>query len=253
MRIHFIAIGGSAMHNLAIALHLKGEKITGSDDSIKDPSRSRLKKYGLLPDKEGWYPEHITEDLDLIILGMHARKDNPELIRARELGIKILSYPEYLYVHAREKTRIVIAGSHGKTTITSMVLHALNKAGIETDYMVGAQLEGFDNMVKLSSDASYMILEGDEYLSSPLDHRSKFLHYHPNILLISGIAWDHINVFPRFEDYLDTFRSLVSQLPENAVLIYDKEDIHLADIVNVAPASVKKIPYALPDIYWNRE
>ncbi len=247
MRIHFIAIGGSAMHNLAIVLHLKGHRITGSDDIIRNPSRDRLKRHGLLPEQEGWHPERITTDLDMVILGMHAREDNPELLRAQELGVKILSYPEFIYRQSKDKKRIVIAGSHGKTTITSILLHALRKNGIKTDYMVGALLEGFDNMVELTDDNPYIVLEGDEYLSSPIDRRSKFLHYHPDILLISGIAWDHINVFPTREAYISTFRQLIGQLTSGAYLIYNEEDPILSEPAKQAPDGVHKIPYRTPE------
>ncbi len=246
MHIHFIAIGGSAMHNLAIALHAKGHRITGSDDKLRDPSKSRLQHHGILPPAEGWYPGRITPDIDLIILGMHARIDNPELAKARELGIPVMSYPEYLYEHSKDKTRIVIAGSHGKTTITAMVLHAFRQMHIETDYMVGAQLEGFDTMVSLSENAPYIVLEGDEYLSSPIDPRSKFLHYRPHILLISGIAWDHINVFPTYDEYLNTFRQLVSGLPAHAKLIYNAEDPEVVRLVRYAGSLVERIPYSTP-------
>ncbi|MEE9349988.1 MAG: Mur ligase domain-containing protein, partial [Flavobacteriaceae bacterium] len=192
MNIHFIAIGGSAMHNLAIALHKKGYQITGSDDTIHDPSKTRLKNYGLLPDEFGWFPSKIHKDLDSIVLGMHAKKDNPELLKAQELGITIYSYPDFLYEQSKHKTRVVIGGSHGKTTITSMILHVLNYHNREIDYMVGAQLTGFETMVKLTDDNEFMILEGDEYPASPIDLRPKFHLYHPNIALLSGIAWDHI-------------------------------------------------------------
>ena len=202
MNVHFIAIGGAAMHNLALALHNKGMKVTGSDDVIFEPSKSRLNASGLLPGSFGWYPEKITKELDAVVLGMHAKKDNPELLKAQDLGLKIYSYPEFLYEQSKHKTRVVIGGSHGKTTITAMILHVLNYHDIEVDYMVGAQLEGFDVMVKLTDEADFIVLEGDEYLSSPIDRRPKFHLYQPNIALLSGIAWDHINVFPTFENYL---------------------------------------------------
>ncbi|MBT7725871.1 MAG: peptidoglycan synthetase, partial [Flavobacteriales bacterium] len=201
MNIHLIAIGGSAMHNLALALHHKGYKITGSDDAIFSPSKERLLKYDLLPKEMGWFPEKITKNLDAIILGMHARIDNPELIKAKELGIPIYSYPEYIYEQSKEKRRVVIGGSHGKTSITAMILHVLQNLNIDCDYMVGAQLEGFDTMVKLTHQAPIIILEGDEYLSSPIDRRPKFHLNHPHIAVLSGIAWDHINVFPNFGMY----------------------------------------------------
>lgn len=224
MRVHFIAIGGSAMHNLAIALHKKGVVVSGSDDEIFDPSKKRLSQYGLLPEPYGWYPEKIREDLDAVILGMHARADNPELARARELNLRIYSYPEYLYEQSKNKTRIVIGGSHGKTTITAMVLHVMQTHQIKTDYMVGAQLEGFDVMVALSDEAPFMVIEGDEYLSSPLDPRPKFHIYKPHIALISGIAWDHINVFPSFEMYLDQFRRFIHCIEDHGKLIYCTDD-----------------------------
>jgi UDP-N-acetylmuramate: L-alanyl-gamma-D-glutamyl-meso-diaminopimelate ligase len=220
MRVHFIAIGGSAMHNLAIALHQKGYNVTGSDDEIFDPAKSRLQKYGLLPNYIGWKPECITPDLDAVILGMHAREDNPELLRAKELGIKIFSYPEYLYEQSKDKTRVVIGGSHGKTTITAMILHVLQHLGIDTDYMVGAQLEGFEVMVRLSHEAKIMVIEGDEYLTSPIDRRPKFHLYQPNIAIISGIAWDHINVFPTFDIYKEQFAQFIRLIRPDGTLIY---------------------------------
>ncbi|MBW6461292.1 MAG: peptidoglycan synthetase [Bacteroidales bacterium] len=243
MRVHFIAIGGSAMHNLAIALKLKGFEVTGSDDEIFDPARGRLEKYGILPDSEGWKPSLIDAGIDAVILGMHARADNPELLKSRELGLKIYSYPEYLYEQSKDKTRVVIAGSHGKTTITSMILHVLNHAGIETDYMVGAQLEGFEVMVKLSDTAHYMILEGDEYLSSALDRRPKFHLYKPDIALISGIAWDHMNVFPTFENYVDQFVQFVELIEENGRLIYCEDDPEVQRLAQFARLDIQRIPY----------
>ena len=212
MNIHFIAIGGSAMHNLAIALHNKGYHVTGSDDTIHDPSRSRLERKGLLPEAFGWFPEKITQDIEVIILGMHAKKDNPELLKAQDIGLKIYSYPEFLYEQSKDKTRVVIGGSHGKTTITSMILHVLAYHDMEVDYMVGAQLEGFETMVHLTTENEFMVLEGDEYLSSPIDRRPKFHLYKPNIALLSGIAWDHINVFPTFEGYIEQFRIFTDSL-----------------------------------------
>jgi UDP-N-acetylmuramate: L-alanyl-gamma-D-glutamyl-meso-diaminopimelate ligase len=224
MKVHLIAIGGSAMHNLAIALSDKGFEVTGSDDEVFEPSKSRLSKKGLLPSQMGWDEARIHDQLDAVIVGMHARKDNPELLRAQVLGLKIYSYPEYLYEQTKEKVRVVIGGSHGKTSITSMVLHVLNAAGIETDYMVGAQLAGFDCMVKLSHSAKFVVLEGDEYLSSPTDLRPKFHLYQPHIALISGIAWDHINVFPTFEDYVRQFDIFIDCIEPNGKLIYSEDD-----------------------------
>ena len=226
--IHFIAIGGAAMHNLALAVASKaGYQVTGSDDEIFDPALTHLRDAGLLPDKMGWYPERITKDIDAIILGMHAREDNPELVRARELGIKIYSFPEYLYEQTKDKIRIVVGGSHGKTTTTSMILYVLNRLGIEADYMVGAQIEGFERMVRLSDTAKYAVFEGDEYLTSPLDLRSKFLWYHPHVAILTGIAWDHINVFPTFPEYVDTFRKFVHTIEPNGSFIYFKGDENL--------------------------
>ncbi len=184
MKIHFIAIGGSAMHNLALALHQKGDTVTGSDDEVFDPSKTRLKNKGLLPEKEGWYPEKLTSEIDAVILGMHAKADNPELLKAKELGLKIYSYPEFLYEQSKNKTRVVIGGSHGKTTITSMILHVMNYCEKDVDYMVGAQLEGFDTMVKITNDNDFIVIEGDEYLSSPIDRRPKFHLYKPNIAFV---------------------------------------------------------------------
>lgn len=246
MNVHFIAIGGAAMHNLAIALHNKGYHVTGSDDAIYEPSLSRLKNLGILPENFGWFPEKITENKDAIILGMHAKKDNPELLKAQELGLKIYSYPEFLYEQSKEKTRVVIAGSHGKTTITSMILHVLNFHHQDTDFMVGAQLEGFDCMVKISHSNDFMILEGDEYLSSPIDSSPKFLHYKPNIALISGISWDHINVFKTFEDYLDAFRNFIKNITSGGILVYNEEDENIVKLVEKAENYFRKIPYKIP-------
>ena len=246
MNIHFIAIGGSAMHNLAIALHNKGYQVTGSDDTIHDPSKSRLEKKGLLPDAFGWFPEKITSDLDVIILGMHAKKDNPELLKAQDMGLKIYSYPEFLYEQAKDKTRVVIGGSHGKTTITSMILHVLAYHDREVDYMVGAQLEGFETMVHLTTENEFMVLEGDEYLSSPIDRRPKFHLYKPNIALLSGIAWDHINVFPTFEGYIEQFRIFTDSLTNGGIMVYNEEDAILKEVVESSTHPIKKYPYSTP-------
>ena len=233
-KVHFIAVGGSAMHNLAIALHRKGYEVTGSDDEIFEPSRTRLEKEGILPKEFGWHPELLDESYEAVILGMHARIDNPELIRAQQLGLKIYSYPEYLYEQSKDKIRIVIGGSHGKTTITSMILHVMKQAGIETDFMVGAQLEGFDVMVRLSETAKYMVIEGDEYLTSPIDRVPKFHKYHPHIAVISGIGWDHVNVFPTFDDYLEQFRIFVKTIEPGGCLIYDANDLEAKKIAEKA-------------------
>lgn len=234
------------MHNLAIALQRKGYQVTGSDDEIFEPAYSRLKNLGLLPSQFGWYPENITDDLDAVILGMHAKEDNPELIRAKETGVKIYSYPEYLYEQAKDKTRIVIGGSHGKTTITAMILHVMKEMGIDTDYMVGAQLEGFDVMVRLSEQAKYMVFEGDEYLTSAIDRRPKFHLYQPHIALISGIAWDHINVFPTFESYQEQFRIFAEMVPDNGTLIYCEEDNYVSQIAQNLSGGAKLVPYGAP-------
>ena len=244
MKVHFIAIGGSAMHNLAIALHLKGYEVTGSDDEIFQPSKGRLEKYRLLPAKIGWDEKTISSDLDAIILGMHAREDNPELVKAQKLNLKIYSYPEYIYEQTKEKTRVVIGGSHGKTSITSMILHVLNYHNIDHDYMVGAQLEGFECMVKLTENAKIAVLEGDEYLSSPIDRRPKFHLYHPNIALLSGIAWDHINVFPTFESYLEQFRIFIDKIKPNGTIVYCELDEKVKEVSEKAAANVKQVPYA---------
>ena len=244
MRIHFIAIGGAAMHNLAMAVATKaGYVVTGSDDEIFDPARTHLQEAGLLPEEMGWHPEKITSDIDAIILGMHAREDNPELVRARELGLKIYSFPEYLYEQTKDKIRIVVGGSHGKTTTTSMILYVLQHLGIEADYMGGAQIEGFERMVRLSDTAKYAVFEGDEYLTSPLDLRSKFLWYHPHVAILTGIAWDHINVFPTFEGYVDTFRKFVDGIEENGTFIYYKHDPNLCQIATNARADIQQLPY----------
>ncbi len=245
-KVHFIAIGGSAMHNLAIALKLKGYNVSGSDDEIFEPSKSRLKKYNILPESNGWNANNITTDIDAIILGMHARIDNPELLKAQELGIKIYSYPEFLYEQSKDKTRIVIGGSHGKTTITSMILHVLQSLNIDTDYMVGAKLEGFDVMVKLTDKAKYMVIEGDEYLTSPIDRRPKFHLYMPHIALLSGIAWDHINVFPTFDNYLSQFSKFIELIDDNGSLIYCNEDEDLNKIAKETKIELKKFPYGIP-------
>jgi len=249
MNIHFIAIGGSAMHNLAIALHQKGYQVFGSDDTIHDPSKSRLAKYGLLPAEFGWFPEKISSDLDVIIFGMHAKKDNPELLKAQELGLKIYSYPEFLYEQCKNKTRVVIGGSHGKTTITSMILHVLNYHDREVDYMVGAQLDGFETMVHLTNDNDFMVLEGDEYLSSPIDMRPKFHLYKPNIALLSGIAWDHINVFPTFENYKAQFQIFTDSMINGGSMVYNVEDENVKDVVESSENHIKKYPYETPSYF----
>lgn len=247
MRIHFIAIGGSAMHNLALALEHKGYQITGSDDVIYEPSKGRLIAKGLLPDAFGWFSEKITTEIDAVILGMHAKPDNPELLKAQELGLKIYSYPEFLYEQSKNKTRVVIGGSHGKTTITSMILHVLNYNAIEVDYMVGAQLEGFDRMVHLTEENEFIVLEGDEYLSSPIDRRPKFHLYQPNIALLSGIAWDHINVFPTYENYVEQFQIFVDSIVRGGSITYNEEDGELKRVVEASENTIRKFPYQTPE------
>ena len=248
MKVHFIAIGGSAMHNLAIALCQKGINVTGSDDEIFDPAKSRLEKYGLLPESFGWHPERITPDLDAVVLGMHARIDNPELLKAQELGLKIYSYPEYLYEQSKDKMRIVVGGSHGKTTTTAMILHVLAKCGIEADYMVGAQLKGFEVMVRLSHTAKVMVIEGDEYLTSPIDRRPKFHLYKPNVAIITGIEWDHINVFPTFDIYREQFSKFIDLIEPNGTLVYCDEDkeVHRVAVENQR-TDIQKLPYVCPE------
>ncbi len=273
MKVHFIAIGGSAMHNLAIALCQKGFAVTGSDDEIFDPARGRLEKYGLLPKEFGWHPERITPDLDAVVLGMHARIDNPELLRAQELGLRIYSYPEYLYEQSKDKLRIVVGGSHGKTTTTAMILHVLAHCGIEADYMVGAQLKGFEVMVRLSHTAKVMVIEGDEYLTSPIDRRPKFHLYKPNVAIITGIEWDHINVFPTFDSYREQFSKFIDliepclmgsgecvvdsscgqELPTThyplPTLIYCDEDKEVHDVVASKSEiqNLQLLPYVCPE------
>ena len=247
MRTHFIAIGGAAMHNLALALHNKGYQVTGSDDAIFEPSRTRLQNKGLLPQEMGWFPEKITTDIQAVILGMHAKADNPELLKAQELGLKIYSYPEFLYEQSKNKTRVVIGGSHGKTTITSMILHVMHFHNIEVDYMVGAQLEGFDTMVHLTEDNDFIVLEGDEYLSSPMDRRPKFHLYQPNIALISGIAWDHINVFPTYENYVEQFEIFIKLITNGGILVYNEEDSEVKRVAEAATNPIRKLPYSTPN------
>ena len=245
MRIHFIAIGGSAMHNLAIALHRKGNQVTGSDDAIYEPSRSRLDKEGLLPQSLGWDASRIDASIDTIILGMHAKADNPELLAAKALTLPIYSYPEYLYEATKEKTRVVIGGSHGKTSITAMILHVLDYWDLPVDYMVGAQLDGFEIMTHLTENNEFVVLEGDEYLSSAIDSRPKFHLYKPNIALISGIAWDHVNVFPTKADYVEQFKLFIETITAGGILIYNKEDETLEELVATTEHTIRKIPYSI--------
>ncbi len=240
------------MHNLALALHDKGHTISGTDDQIYEPSRSRLDAAGILPVEMGWSADRIHSNLDAIVLGMHAKEGNPELEEAKRQNLPIYSYPEFLYEQSKEKTRVVVAGSHGKTTITSMILHVLDDCKVDTDYMVGAQLKGFDRMVRITDEAEFMLMEGDEYLSSALDLRSKFLLYQPHIAIISGIAWDHMNVFPTFESYLDTFKAFIQSIRPGGALVYYEEDEHINTLLKHAPAGVKLFPYSTPSFEINR-
>jgi UDP-N-acetylmuramate: L-alanyl-gamma-D-glutamyl-meso-diaminopimelate ligase len=252
MKVHFIAVGGAVMHNLAIALHKKGYHVTGSDDEIFEPSGSRLKSYGLLPEKPGWFPEKISSDIDFVILGMHARADNPELIKARESGLKIMSFPEYLYEQTRNKKRIVIAGSHGKTTTTAMIMHVFRYLNIKFDYMVGSVIDGFETMVGLSDDSEIAVFEGDEYLTSALDKRPKFHLYNPDIAVLNGIAWDHMNVFPTFDNYIEQFKVFVEKISPGGTLIYFDGDDEVKKIATATGDHIKKIPYKVHGYFQNK-
>lgn len=252
MRVHFIAMGGSIMHNLAVSLAKKGFIVSGSDDFIFEPSRSVLEAQGLLPEKLGWFPDRITEELDAVILGMHARSDNPELLKAKSLGLQIYSYPEFIYEQAQEKLRVVIGGSHGKTTITSMIMHVLKTLGRDFDYVVGAQVEGFDRLVRITKDSPLIILEGDEYLASAEDPRPKFLVYKANIGLISGIAWDHINVFPTIEQYEEQFNRFIESIEEKGTLVYNKEDQKVQALVSANKSKINKSGYRTPEYTINK-
>ncbi len=247
MKIHFIAIGGSAMHNLAIALHLKGYSITGSDDNIFEPSKSRLEKFGLLPKEFGWFPSKISSKLDFVILGMHAKEDNPELLESKNQNIKTVSYPEFIYEMSKDKTRVVIGGSHGKTSITAMILHVLQECNKNVDFMVGAQVDGFETMVHLTENNDFIVLEGDEYLSSPIDRRPKFHLYQANIALISGISWDHINVFPTKENYINQFEKFIDTIIPGGVLVYNSLDSEVEKISIQSQKSIRKLDYSIPD------
>jgi len=252
MRIHFIAIGGAVMHNLAIALHRNGHMVTGSDDEIYEPSRSNLATYGLLPPSAGWFPDKIHSDLDAVILGMHARSDNPELKRAQKLGIKIMSFPEFLYDQTRNKKRIVVAGSHGKTTVTSMIMHVFRHAGMKFSYMAGSSLKGFDLMVGLSDDSEIAVFEGDEYPASALDKRPKFLLYKPDIAILNGISWDHMNVYKTEEEYIHQFRIFAESVSEGGTLIYFKDDPLVNRIASEVKGDINKIPYRVHGYFINK-
>jgi len=252
MKVHFIAIGGAVMHNLAIALHKKGYIVTGSDDEIFEPSRSRLAAYNILPQKLGWDTSYITGDIDTVILGMHAKSDNPELIKASELGLKIMSFPEYLFEQTKDKKRIVVAGSHGKTTTTAIIMHVFRLLGIEFDYMVGSQIDGFETMVGLSDNSKFAVFEGDEYLTSVLDKRPKFHLYMPDIAILNGIAWDHMNVFPTFENYIGQFRIFVEKISDGGSLIYFEGDAEVKKIALSAAGNIRKIPYKIHGHFQNK-
>jgi UDP-N-acetylmuramate: L-alanyl-gamma-D-glutamyl-meso-diaminopimelate ligase len=252
MKIHFIAVGGAVMHNLAIALQKKGYSVTGSDDEIFEPSRSRLASFGLLPEKYGWYPEKITPDIETVILGMHARADNPELLKAKESGIRIMSFPEFIYEQTKGKKRIVVAGSHGKTTTTAMIMHVFKTLGVKFDFMVGSSITGYETMVNLSDDSLVAVLEGDEYLTSPIDKRPKFHLYMPDIAVLNGIAWDHMNVFPTFENYVEQFRIFVDKIEPGGTLIYYVDDAEVKKIADAAREDIKKIPYRIHGHFRNK-
>lgn len=248
MNIHFIAIGGAAMHNLAIALKRAGHAVTGSDDEIFDPAKTRLQKEGLLPETEGWFPQKLHAGIGAVVLGMHAKADNPELQRAKELGLSIYSYPEYLYEVWKNKKRIVIGGSHGKTSITSMILHAFKACEVQSDYMVGALLQGFENMVSIQDSSQLAVMEGDEYTASILDLRPKFHLYRANVGVISGIAWDHINVFPTYEKYVEQFSIFIDTIEPGGVLIYNSEDAEVKRVAESHPRTdIRKVPYTAPE------
>ncbi len=243
--IHFVAIGGAIMHQLAIALQTMGHTITGSDDEIEDPAKTNLTNAGILPPKTGWFPQKITPSLDAVVLGMHAKADNPELLAAQKLGIPIMSFPEYIYEVSKNKTRVVVAGSHGKTTVTSMIMHILKHNGIDFDYMVGAKVAGFDGSVKLSN-APLIILEGDEYPASAIERKPKILFYHPNITVLTGIAWDHINVFPTYSNYFSQFTGYLNGLEPQTKVVYNEEDAEVCRAVAASTADTVKIPYRTP-------
>ena len=239
------------MHNLAITLAKKGYLVSGSDDHIYEPSRTNLEKENLLPEP-GWDPARITEDIDAVVLGMHAKENNPELKKAQEMGIRIYSYPEFIYEQATEKTRVVIGGSHGKTTITSMIMHVLKSIGREFDYLVGAKLDDFEHMVQLTKDAPLIIIEGDEYLASAVDQRPKFHLYKPHIALISGVAWDHVNAFPTFENYVEQFRLFIETIEPKGTLVYNKEDKTLQELVLEDKSKINKHGYRTPEYTINK-
>lgn len=252
MRVHFIAIGGAVMHNLALALQKKGDNVSGSDDEIFEPSKSRLAAAGILPVEEGWHPENLTSDIDTVILGMHAKADNPELLRAKEMGLKIVSFPEFFYEQTKDKIRIVVGGSHGKTTTTAMIMHVLKYNNIKFDYLVGSAIEGYETMVGLNQESTIAVIEGDEYLTSPLDPRPKFHLYKPHIAIINGIAWDHANVFPTFENYCDQFRIFASCIEPGGTLLYFNDDPVAKQIGESCPDNINSIPYFVHGYFTNK-
>jgi UDP-N-acetylmuramate: L-alanyl-gamma-D-glutamyl-meso-diaminopimelate ligase len=247
--IHFIAIGGAVMHQLALALHRQGNIVTGSDDEINDPAKTNLAAAGILPEKEGWYPEKITNTLDAIVLGMHAKAGNPELLKAQELGVPIYSFPQYIYEVSKDKKRVVVAGSHGKTTITSMIMHILKHQGIDFDYLVGAKVDGFEQSVKLS-DAPLIILEGDEYPASVIEKRPKIFFYHPHISVLSGIAWDHINVFPTYDIYVSQFEQYLQTIDAGSPVFYNDEDEEVRKVIATSATHLETIPYRTPAFHY---
>ena len=243
MKIHFIAIGGTAMHSLAIEISKKGHEVSGSDDEIYEPAKSNLKNAGLFPEKQGWLSNKISSKIDLIILGMHAKKDNVELKKAQSIGLKIKSYPEFINSICLNKTRVVVAGSHGKTSISAMILHVMNYNNVDIDYIIGAPIQGSKETISLTDENDFILIEGDEYLSSSMDLRSKFLWYKPHIAIINGISWDHVNVFPTLELYVDQFKKFVLSISEGGVLLYNSFDKILVDVVDNINHLIKKIPY----------
>lgn len=246
MKVHFISIGGSVMHQLAIALKRKGYEVTGTDDEIFEPSKTNLLNEGLLPGNIGWNPDLITPDLDAVILGMHAKNDNPEIEKARQLGLEIYSFPEYIYKESLQKTRVVVGGSHGKTTTTSMIMHVLKIAQKHFDYLVGARLQGFDQSVNIT-DAPVIVCEGDEYPASVIEKRPKFHFLFPHIAILTGIAWDHINVFPTFDFYLEQFRLFIDKIEKGGVLIYNETDEVLKQLVTSHERDdISYQPYGVP-------
>lgn len=248
--IHFIAIGGAVMHQLALALQRQGNNVTGSDDEITDPARTNLMAAGILPEKQGWFPEKITAATDAVVLGMHARGDNPELLEAKRLNIPIYSFPQYVYEVSKDKKRVVVAGSHGKTTITSMIMHILRHQGVKFDYLVGARVAGFDQSVQLS-DAPLIILEGDEYPASIIEKRPKIFFYHPHISVLSGIAWDHINVFPTYDIYFNQFEQYLKGMDAQSVVFYNNEDPEVRRAIGTSAAQLDARPYNMPAFHYD--